>query len=263
MAETSTTGTNPGRTIPSILMPLPDHGFDPTEAAIPWKVCASRRWGVAFSTEQGSIAQADLHKLKGPLPGLLSASAEAQVAYRQMTEDPAYQHPIPYAEIDPDRYQAILLPGGDAPCVRQYLESPVLRSKVLQFWQQGRLIGALCHGVLVLARTIDPQTGRSILHGYKVTALPRSLDRAAYLLDSWLLRRGYLMYSCCVTEEVRACLEHPDDFSSGPSILRPYVVSDGNLITSRWCGDAELFADRFADELQQRMPAESGTARQQ
>ena len=257
MAETTIAGMDPGRVTPSILMPLPDQDFDPTEAATPWKVCTSRGWRVAFSTEHGNVAQADPLKLKGPLPGLLSAGAKAQAAYGQMSQDPAYQHPIPYAEIDPDRNQATLLPGGDTPRMRQYLESSVLQRKVLQFWQQGKLIGAICHGVLVLARTIDPQTGRSVLYGHKVTALPKSLDRAGYLLDSWLLRRGYVMYSCCVAEEVRACLERPEDLSNGPSILVPYVVSDGNLITSRWYMDAELFSERFADELQQRMRAES------
>jgi hypothetical protein len=38
MAETNITGMNPGRIVPSILMPLPDQDFDPTESAIPWKV---------------------------------------------------------------------------------------------------------------------------------------------------------------------------------------------------------------------------------
>ena len=137
--------------------------------------------------------------------------------------------------------------------MRQYLESPVLRDKVLQFWQQDKLIGAICHGMLVLARTIDPQTGRSVLYGHEVTALPRSLDRTGYLLDAWLLKRGYVMYSCCVDEEVRLCLERPEDFSSGGSIFVPYVVSDGDLITSRWYMDAGLFAERFADALQARM----------
>ena len=261
MAETNITGMNPGRVTPSILMPLPDQDFDPTESAIPWEACTSRGWRVAISTEHGHVAQGDPLKLKGPLPGLLSAGAKAQAAYRQMTQDPAYQHPIPYAEIDPDQNQAILLPGGDTQRMRQYLESPVLRSKVLQFWQQGKLIGAICHGVLVLARTIDPQTGRSVLYGHKVTALPRSLDRTGYLLDAWLIRRGYLMYPRCVAEEVRACLERPEDLSNGPSILVPYVVSDGNFVTSRWYMDAELFSERFSDELQQRLRAESGTRR--
>ena len=61
------------KVIPSILMPLPDQGFDPTESAIPWKACSSRGWRVAISTEHGDVAQADHYKLKGPLPGLLSA----------------------------------------------------------------------------------------------------------------------------------------------------------------------------------------------
>jgi putative intracellular protease/amidase len=165
-----------------------------------------------------------------------------------MTQDNAYQHPILYSEIDPDRHIAILLPGGHASGVRQYLESTVLQSKVLQFWQQSKLLGAICHGVLVLARTIDPKTGHSILYGYKITATPHSLDRIGYLLNSRLLRRSYITYY----EEVRACLEHPEDFSNGSNLFKPYVVHEGNLITARYWHDAELFTERFADELQQR-----------
>src|SRR5512143_2495718 len=118
MNKTDAPGTNAGRLAPNILMPLPDHDFDPTEAAIPWQACISRGWKVAFSTEHGDVAQGELLRLKGPLPGLLSASLKARAAYPQMTLDPAYQHPVPYAEIDPDRYQALLLPGGDTPRMR-------------------------------------------------------------------------------------------------------------------------------------------------
>jgi putative intracellular protease/amidase len=130
---------------------------------------------------------------------------------------------------------------------------------VLQFYQQGKLIGAICHGTLVLARTIDSQTGHSILYGHKVTSVPKSLDRLAFLLDSWFVKHGYIMYSCCVADEVRSCLKHPEDFYKGPSVLVPYVVSNGNLITSRWFMGAELFASRFAEVLQQRMHAVSDT----
>ncbi len=257
MMQTNITGNNASRITASILMPLPDQDFDPSESAIPWKVCTSNGWKVAFSTEHGNIPKTDLNRLKGPLPGLLSASKKAQAAYQQMTQDQYFQHPIPYAEIDPDQFVALLLPGGDAPGVRQYLESPVLQNKVLQFWQQEKLIGALCHGLLVLARTIVPQTGRSVLYGHKVTTVPKSLDLLAYRFDRWFLKRGYIMYSSCVADEVCACLEHPDDYSPGPGILAPYVVSDGNLVTSRWYLDAEVFAERFVDELQQSMNAKS------
>jgi hypothetical protein len=119
MDETNASGMNLSKPTLDILMPLPDHDFDPTESAIPWKVCTSRGWSVAFSTDHGAVAQADPNLLKGPILGPLGAGAKALAAYRQMTQDPAYQHPIPYAEIDPDGCQAIILPGGHASGMRQ------------------------------------------------------------------------------------------------------------------------------------------------
>ena len=260
MAETNFTSMHPAGTIPNILMPLPDQDFDPTEATIPWQACISRGWNVEFSTENGNVAQADLNRLNGPLPGLVSAGAKVKAAYRLMTQNTSYQHPIPYTDIDPNRYNALLLPGGDGLRMRQYLDSTDLRRKVLQFWQQGKLIGAICHGMLVLTRTIDPQTGRSVIYGHKVTALPRSIDRFVYRIDSWLIKHGYIMYPSCVADEVRASLKRPEDFSTGPGLMAPYVVSDGNLITSRWYMDAEVFSKCFTDELQQRMEKESVTS---
>jgi putative intracellular protease/amidase len=248
---------NPGKKIPTILMPLPDYDFDPTEAAIPWQECATRGWRVAISTEYGNTPQADLQKLKGPLPGLVSASQKARTAYKEMAHDKEFLNPIPYAEINPDQFEGLLLSGGDTPRMRQYLENQPLRQKVLQFYQGGKLIGAICHGVLVLARTIDPNTGHSVLYGHKVTAPPKWLDRLAYRLDLWLIGRGYLIYSRCIEEEVRNCLKRPEDFSSGRSVLSPYVVSDGNLITSRWYYDAELFADRFTAAVMEHISTEN------
>lgn len=259
MRNPNVTGTNPTNPSLRILLPLPDRDFDPTECAIPWKACTRRGWTVTVSTEHGDVAEGDPNKLKGPLPGLLSAGAQARAAYREMTQDLAYRHPIPYAEIDPDLYQAVLLPGGDAPPVRQYLESEVLQNKVLQFSRQGKLIGAICHGVLVPARTIDPQTGRSILYGHKVTAVTASLDRTGYLLCR-LARRGYIMYPRCVADEVRACLERPEDFSTGRSVWVPYVVADGNVVTSRWYMDAPLFAEKFVQALERSTQAENSIA---
>ncbi len=37
--------------------------------------------------------------------------------------------------------------------------------------------------------------------------------------------------------------------STGPSLFKPYVVSEGALITSRWYLDAELFARTFVKAL--------------
>jgi putative intracellular protease/amidase len=249
VTEKTTPGVNTGRPPDSVIIPLPDHDFDPTECAIPWKICGSLGWKITFSTEHGNIAQADPNLLRGPILGPLGAGRKAVAAYRQMIQDIAYKHPIPYAEIEPDRYLAILLPGGHASGVRQYLESPVLQNKVLCFWQQQKLIGAICHGVLILARTINPETEHSILYGYKVTATPHWLDRVAYIFNPQILGRSYIKYY----EEVRTCLRNPGDFSNGSSIFVPYVVCDRNIITARYWHDAELFAKKFADELKRKM----------
>jgi putative intracellular protease/amidase len=245
---------------PAILMPLPDHDFDPTEASIPWKACYDQGWKVTISTEHGNVPQTDLNRLKGPLPGLLSASAKAQAAYALMSHDPSFLHPISYSEIVPEQYEAIIIPGGDALRMRQYLENTELQGKVLEFFQREKLVGAMCHGILVLARAMDALTGRSVLYGHKLTALPKSIDLFAYRADKMLVKHGYIMYSQCVEDEVRSCLEHHDDFVSGPGLFTPYVYSAGNLITSRWYMDAEVFAVRFVDELRHRMIPESATS---
>jgi putative intracellular protease/amidase len=253
MADSLAGGWDSSMIVPNILMALPDHDFDPTESAIPWQACHNQGWNVTFSTENGAVAECDLNRLNGPLPGLLGASKKARDAYSEMRHDQAYLHPLPYAEIDPGQYHGLLLPGGDGLRVRQYLDSTVLQGKLLQFYLLGKLIGAICHGVLLLARTIDPKTGHSVLFGRKVTAPPRWLDRFAYQLDKWLLKRGYIMYSSCVEDEVRACLEQPADLSTGRSFFTPYVVTDGNLITSRWYLDAELFGENFIKSMKPRI----------
>jgi putative intracellular protease/amidase len=241
---------------PVILLPLPDDDFDPTEASIPWQRCVEQGWRVVVSTEFGQVPKADKHKLKGPLPGLLSAGAPAKVAYQQMLTDPLYQQPIPYAEIAPGDYDALLLPGGDGLRMRQYLESTTLQKKVLEFFKLHKLVGAICHGVLVLARTIDPQTGKSVLFGHKVTATPKTLDRLAYRLDSLITKHGYIMYSNCVFDEVSACLEHPQDLIKGPGFQTQFALTDGNLVTARTYMDAELFATQFIENIQKHLALE-------
>ena len=234
---------------PHILIPLPDHDFDPTESATPWKVCTERGWKVTFSTEEGKVAAADHRLLKGPLLGPLGAGKKALAAYHQMTQTDAFQHPLPYTEIDATQFDGVSLTGGHAPGMRQYLESAVLQQKMLDLWQQDKVIGAICHGVLVLARTIHPRSGRSVLYGKKVTALTKSLERTGYGLTFWLLGRRYRTYPCYVADEVRACMAHPQDFSDGRSMWIPHVVEDGNLITSRWPLDAALYSERFAERV--------------
>src|SRR5258708_39418042 len=70
--------------------------------------------------------------------------------------------------------------GRHAPGMRQYLGSAALREQVAGFWSSGRPVGAICHGVLVLAGTRDAAV-RSVLADRQTTCLPKYMERTAYL----------------------------------------------------------------------------------
>jgi putative intracellular protease/amidase len=137
--------------------------------------------------------------------------------------------------------------------MRQYLGSGELQAQVSRFWNTGRPVGAICHGVLVLARA-------GVLAKARTTCLPKYMERSAYLLTFWKLGRYYRTYPEYVEDEVRRGLEDPQaQFVRGPRVLtqrgsatddtHAFVVEDGRYVSARWPGDAYLFARRFLERL--------------
>ena len=232
-----------------VIIPLPDKDFDPTEVSIPWKYFIEAGLQVTFSTETGQVGQTDPRLITGVIFGQLGAKPDALAAYRELEKDEAFRHPIPFESIDPQEYDVLLLPGGHAKGMRQYLESKVVQNKALEFFKKNKVIGAICHGVLVLARTIDPETGRSLLYGRKLTGLTKRLERASYYLTFWRLGDYYRTYPEYVEDEAVKALKDRSDFMHGGSISKPFVVEDGNLITARYPEDAHLFAQKLLDRV--------------
>jgi putative intracellular protease/amidase len=237
---------------PRIIIPIPDRDFDATEVSIPWKMFTQNAFEVVFSTEKGAIGQTDPLLLKGVMFGKLGAKPEAIEAYHQLEKNDNFRNPIPYHELQPDNYDLLMLPGGHAKGMRQYLENKTLQSKVLSFMENNQLVGAICHGTIVLARTIDPATGKSVLYGRKVTALTKTLEKTAYYLTAWKLRDYYRTYPQYVEDEVKNELHHVDDFNNGKSPWTPFCLEDGNLVTSRWPLDAHLFAKTLVRRLKHK-----------
>jgi putative intracellular protease/amidase len=244
-----------------ILMPLPDRDFDVTEVAVPWRMLTRDGHDVIFATETGGAAPAaDPRLLDGVIFGKLGAADEPKRFYRELEKAPAFNQPVAWSAIDPARLDGLILPGGHAPGMRQYLGSSLLQEKVVEFWRTGRPVGAICHGVLVLARARDPQTGKSVLSGARTTCLPKYMERSAYLITFWKLGRYYRTYDAYVEDEVRGALADPRaQFERGPRVLSErgtetddsaaFVVEDGRYVSARWPGDAYLFTRRFAARL--------------
>ena len=132
-----------------IIVPLPDRDFDITEVSVPWRYLTQAGHRVIFATEHGNTPQGDPLLLTGVLFGQLGADPEPKAFYRALTQDKDFQTPLRWSDLDMQQFDGLLLPGGHAPGMRQYLGSKLLQQKIAQFWALQRPVAAICHGVLV------------------------------------------------------------------------------------------------------------------
>lgn len=291
----------------TVLVPLPARDFDPTEAAVSACVLRERGHTLRFATPDGQRAHADPVMVTGEgldpwglVPGLkhvvligrtLRADAAGRRAYMELERDAAFLSPLRHAEAEAEAkakvrtadFDALLLPGGHAPGMREYLESPILHALVAAFFDADKPVAAICHGVVLAARSVSQRTGRSVLHGRKTTALTWSLERAAASLArvvrfwdphyyrTYREQPGEPAGHRSVQAEVTRALARPEDFLDVPADApdrfrktsglsrdrlddeRPaFVVRDGRYVSARWPGDAHTFARRFAEVLEGR-----------
>ncbi|MGH9098082.1 MAG: type 1 glutamine amidotransferase domain-containing protein [Acidimicrobiales bacterium] len=279
-----------------VLIPIPERDFDPTEVAVSWRVLSDLGHQVRFATPNATPARGDELMVTGRgldpwgfVPGLsllvgigrvLRADARGRAAYAELLESPAFSNPIAWAEIDGD-FDGLVLPGGHrARGMREYLESQVLREVVAAAFADGKPVAAICHGVLLAARSLDPTTDRSVLYGRKTTALTWTLEHRAASLARFTRFWDPVYYRTypeepgqpagymSVQQEVTRALADPDYFldvvpgTPGAALKtggrardtiddeRPaFVVADGSYLSARWPGDAHTFAKRFASML--------------
>jgi putative intracellular protease/amidase len=281
----------------TVLIPIPDRDFDPTEVAVSWRVLTRNGRRVIFATESGTPGVADDIMVTGrgldlwsalpvlgavPIIGLmLRANKDGRRAYQEMLQSAEFRHPISWAQATLDDVDALLLPGGHrARGMRSYIDSDILQRLVVDAFAREIIVAAICHGVLLLARSVDPATGRSVLYGRKTTALTWALERTAWRLTritrfwdpdyyrTYTEEPGQADGYMSVQSEVTRALENPTDFcdvargspgwrlkASGmvrdtATESRPaFVVDDGNYVSARWPGDTHTFATVLSDKL--------------
>src|SRR5689334_13501708 len=124
--------------MPRIFVPLPDRDFDVTEVAVPWKLWTEAGHEVVFLTEHGAMPAADPLLLEGVLFGQLGAEAEPKRFYAEMIASASFRAPEPWSALDPARGDALHLAGGHAKGMRQYIDSAVLRARVIAFARSGK-----------------------------------------------------------------------------------------------------------------------------
>src|SRR4051812_7072099 len=121
-----------------ILVPLPRQDFDPTETAVPWRLLRSNGIEVYFATPEGLPGECDERMLTGkglgPLAPLLSADKNGRDAYNEMIESHEFKNPLSWENMTADAFDGIILPGGHAKGMREYLESEKLKDVVQAFF---------------------------------------------------------------------------------------------------------------------------------
>jgi protease I len=242
----------------TVLVPLPSRDFDPTETGVPWKALRALGHQVVFATPDGRPGAADERMLTGRGLGVLArfliADANGRQAYAEMAASEEFQRPISHTATRDADYDGLLLPGGHAPGMRTYLESKALQALIVAAFDRGLPVGAICHGVVLAARS-RRNDGRSVLYGRRTTALTNRMELTAWALTCAWLGRYYRTYPTTVQDEVTAALANPNDFLCGPLSTRRdrpldhaagFTVQDGNYLSARWPGDAHRFASKFA-----------------
>ncbi len=209
---------------------------------------------------------------------MLRANRDAREAYRAMLASPEFAAPFRWDALSAQGFDGLLLPGGHwARGMREYLESDVLQQLVAAFFAADKPVAAICHGVLLAARSRDV-SGKSVLYGRKTTALTWALEKSASGIASitrWWDRGYYRTYPdepgqpegyMSVQQEVTRALADQGDFLDVPagapdyrsktsglsrdsaSDERPsWVVRDRNYLSARWPGDVHAFARQFAE----------------
>ena len=245
-----------------VLCVLPAQGFDPSEAALPWSILTDAGHDCVFATQDGVIAAADPITLDGdglgPSLGFLMCRPESRALYGRMISSKSFRAPIDWAAVDPARFDALLLPGGHAPGMKPYLESPVVQAICRHFFARTAPVAAICHGVIPLARA-KRDDGRALLHGYRTTALTRWQEDFAVALTRRRLGDHYRTYAgTSVEAEVRAALAAPRDFEPGPLLPRygsaqhpdrGFIVRDRHYLSARFPGDAWKLGCALRDML--------------
>ena len=135
-----------------------------------------------------------------------------------MTRSPEFQKPLAWSALNVADYDALLLPGGHAPGMRQYLGSLELQNKIGDFWSLQRPVAAICHGPWVLCST-------QALKGKKATCFFAIKD---------------------------------DVVNAGAKYVDQEVVRDGNVITSRKPDDLPAFMTTVIQAVKEMKPAMAG-----
>ncbi|TDQ28744.1 type 1 glutamine amidotransferase domain-containing protein [Tenacibaculum caenipelagi] len=124
------------------------------------------------------------------------------------------------SNIDVTAYDAIFFPGGLG-LMNDMVNNPLVKSVIRNTYENGRVIGAVCHGPAALLN-VKLTDGSYLLAGKKINSFTKAEEKIdkhtlggiiPFMLDEELIKQG-------------AVFSYTNPFE-------PYVIHDGNLVTGQ------------------------------
>ncbi len=187
-------------------------GYELTELARPYYVFQANGFEVDVASPLG-----------GTPPKKLDGDDMGKYDYAFLNDFVAQQkvnQSIAMKDVKADEYDAVYFVGGKG-AMFDFPENGYIQAIVSKFFQEGKVIGAVCHGPAALINVTDDE-GRSILDGKEVSCftndeelllLPNAKEIFGFLLEDKLVERG-------------------GHFTKSPVYLQQ-ISHDGNLITGQ------------------------------
>lgn len=144
-------------------------------------------------------------------------------------------HCMKASDVNSGQYGLFFASAGHA-ALYDYPEAKGLQAIALDVWDRGGVIGAVCHGPVLLPAIIDPKTGKSVIAGKTVTGFTKEGEMALSILDR--------LKSDGVSTVPEAVSKVGADYSSPMSAFDDYSVTAGRIITGTNPASARSTAER-------------------
>lgn len=148
--------------------------------------------------------------------------------YETMSTSPEWRSPLSWSlpSFTLESFDLVFLPGGHEKSVRQIIDSKTVHRLLVDYFPQtaksaeggkkkkSKVVGAVCHGVMVLSEASDGE-GRSPIWGCETTALPARFEQVAFWGTRAVLGDYYKTYGAGsenVEDAVRRRLENGGRF---------------------------------------------------
>ena len=204
-------------------------GFWWSELTHPYLAFHEAGYEVEVFSPDGGACQAD--GMSGPNDA--SGYSQSDLISQGFIHTPALKALVentrPVAEIALDRFDAIVVAGGQAPMFT-FERATELHAKFAAFFEAGKVAAALCHGVAVLAHA-KTSSGEFIAKGRTVTGFANvEEDFADNAVWSYgLLPRDQHLMPWRIEDKLR---EIGANYVQA-GLWRSFAVRDGNLITGQ------------------------------